>query len=88
MEFKEEIEDLRAFYKSRIKESQEILDENFSDVVDVLEDFIKDYRQHIKYCDSYKNLMNKVEKVNLIKSSNNLKSFLGGFNKNEEAVNE
>lgn len=76
MNFREEIADLKQFYKERVEESSATIDEGFADMINMLEDFIKDYRQHEKYCESYNNLIQKVEEENLENRRENLKRIL------------
>lgn len=76
MNFREEIADLKKFYKERLEESSRIIDERFPEMIDMLEDFIKDYRQNEKYFQSYNNLIEKVEKENADMKMENLKRIL------------
>jgi len=79
MNFTEELNDLRSFYNERIKESSENISEGFSLLVDQMEDFLKDYREHTKAVDSYNSLMQKMEVNNHCKLNsfiNEMKSLL------------
>ena len=85
MNFSDELSDLKYFYKERMLESFQCVDQGFDILVDKMEDFVRDYRAHVKYCEAYNNLKEKMQENRIEeKSGDSLLKFFNGFNSQED----
>lgn len=84
MDLTQEISDLKEFYKSRVDESYQALNEYFLNLVGRMETFLQAYREHEKYCDSYNNLVEKIQEDQMIKSGKSFQNCINEMRSEDE----